>query len=112
MPVISARQLLGIAGIALLAAISLSDPTSADRGPPPPADKPREPAASGLASQDARYTLLCEANQLVIASVYGRTRYELDLSIDVDGSERPIAFKKGGVVVRHDGPSPSISAPF
>ena len=113
MPLVTGRKLLAIAGIATLAVVSLSDPTARFRTPAQqPAEEPRELSAYDLASTDAKYTLLCESGQLVVASAYGRTRYELDLSIDVDGSERPLTFTKGGVVVHHDAPSPSLTAPF
>src|SRR5262245_16208719 len=92
------KQVFNIAAIAAIAAISTSDPTAADPHVAPAVDEPRQVSGFELASEHARYALMAETGQIILTSVNGRTRYEVEMTMSVDGVERPIALRKGDVV--------------
>jgi hypothetical protein len=111
MPTPRLRQLFKFAGVAAVAAFSASDPTSADPGDDGVVGDPRDLSAFELATRGARFAFTAETGQLVATSANGRTRYPIDLTVTIDGIERPVALRRDDVVQR-DGESPPLSGTF
>jgi hypothetical protein len=92
------RDLFGVAIVAALVALALA--FGAQRGRRTLAVVARTSDATALNGTAARYTLHPTSGRLEVASRDGRSRLEVEMSLVVDGIERPLAMRRGDVHVK------------
>ncbi len=94
----SARDVFGVALVAALIALGLA--FGAQRGRRAVPTVAHTGDATELGGAIARFAMFPTAGRLVVASSDGRTRADFDVSVVVDGHERPLAMRKSEVKVR------------
>ncbi len=101
------RDRLGIAVVAALVAIAIA--FGAQRGKRLERREPRESEKAVLSGAVARYTLEFATGRLELATVDGASRLDVDLTLLVDGVERPIVIDRGDVAY---GDEATVTAAF
>ena len=91
----SRSDIFGVAIVAALIAFALAFGAQRGRRAVPVAARAGD--ASLLSGQAARYTFFPTSGRLDIASSDARSRIDLELSLLVDGVERPLAMRRGDV---------------
>jgi hypothetical protein len=92
------RDLFGIAIVAALIALALA--FGAQRGRRALAVVARASDVTALSGSLARFTLFPASGRLEVASLDGRSRLEIEMSLVVDGVERPLAMRRSDVHLR------------
>lgn len=92
------RDLFGVAIVAALIALALA--FGAQRGRRTLAVVARTGDVTALSGAAAKFTLFPASGRLDVASHDGRSRLELEMSLVVDGIERPLAMRRGDVHVK------------
>jgi hypothetical protein len=94
----SRRDLFGVAIVAALIALAVA--FGAQRGRRTLAVVARTSDVTALSGAVARYTLFPTSGRLEAASRDGRSRLEVEMSLVVDGIERPLAMRRSDVHVK------------
>lgn len=92
------RDLFGVAIVAALIALALA--FGAQRGRRTLAVVARTGDVTALSGATAKYTLFPTSGRLEVASRDGRSRLDVEMSLVVDGVERPLAMRRGDVHVK------------
>jgi hypothetical protein len=92
------RDLFGVAIVAALIALAVA--FGAQRGRRAVAVVARTGDVPALTGAAGRYTLYPTSGRLEVASRDGRSRVDIEMSLVVDGIERPLAMRRGDVRVK------------
>lgn len=93
------RDIFGAAIVAALIALALAFGAQRGRRAVPVAARAGD--VNTLVGTLAKYTFLPTAGRLEVVSVDGRSRIDLDMSIVIDGVERPLAMRRGDVHLKN-----------
>jgi hypothetical protein len=94
----SARDVFGAAIVAALIALALAFGAQRGRRAVPAA--PRAGEVTELGGAVARFSVFPTSGRIAVASASGRTRAELEMSLVVDGAERPLVMRRADVQLR------------
>lgn len=94
----SARDVFGVAIVAALIALALAFGAQRGRRAVPAASRAGE--VTELGGAVARFALFPTSGRIGVASVDGRSRADLEMSLVVDGAERPLVMRRADVQLR------------
>jgi hypothetical protein len=92
------RDLLGVAVVAALIALAIA--FGAQRGRRTLATVTRTGDVTTISGAYARYTLFPTSGRIEVVTRDGRSRIDLEMSLVIDGLERPLAMRRGDVHVK------------
>lgn len=94
----SARDVFGVAIVAALIALALAFGAQRGRRAVPAAARAGE--VTELGGAIARYSMFPTSGRIAVASADSRTRVDLEMSLVVDGIERPLVMRRADVQLR------------